>query len=267
MILDGYTLRSVHPYAEPISLAQAKRQLRVDGTDDDTYITALIGAARDYVENSTNCQLVLASFEQQLDEFPCHRLFCLDYPPLRKVTSIAYTDANGTAQTLSTSIYAVDTGMLPGQVSLTYGHVWPPTRCVPNAVTVSFQAGYAIPFTAATNDTITFYGYQPTNGERYRLSATDGVLPGGLSFTQDYYVINASGYTCNFSTTSGGSAVDITSVGTTGTFFAGVIPPAAIHAMLLLISWMYDNRSANIDANKIPPQINWALSSIKWGAY
>ena len=36
------------PTSEPITLAEAKAQCRVDGTDEDTLITSLIGAARQY---------------------------------------------------------------------------------------------------------------------------------------------------------------------------------------------------------------------------
>ena len=42
------------PSAEPISLAQAKKFLRVFNTDDDDLISGLITAAREEVENFTN---------------------------------------------------------------------------------------------------------------------------------------------------------------------------------------------------------------------
>ena len=37
--------------SEPITLTEAKNFLRVDGTDDDTLITALISAAREMCES------------------------------------------------------------------------------------------------------------------------------------------------------------------------------------------------------------------------
>lgn len=266
MILEGYTQRTVEPYTEPVSLAQAKRQLRVDTTDDDTLITSLIVAARQFVENACSVCLVASTYQQMNDGFPCVSLFQLNYPPLRSVTSIQYIDTAGTTQTLSTSKYTVDNGVLPGQVYLSYAQVWPATRCIPNSVLINFQAGYALPFTAAVDDTITFQGYTPTNGDRFRLSSTEGTFPGGLDGTTDYYVINASGSTCKFSTSSGGSAVNVTSTGS-GTFFAGAVPQAAIQAILMLVGWMYENRTPSIDQNSVPPHIGWLLSNVRWGAY
>ena len=38
------------PYGEPVTLTEAKAHCRVDDTDSDTYITALIQAAREHAE-------------------------------------------------------------------------------------------------------------------------------------------------------------------------------------------------------------------------
>ena len=41
------------PAAEPISLADAKAHLRIDGSDEDALLTALIAAARMFVERTS----------------------------------------------------------------------------------------------------------------------------------------------------------------------------------------------------------------------
>jgi uncharacterized phiE125 gp8 family phage protein len=63
------TVQTAAPAAEPITLAEAKAWLRVDGTDEDTLITALIAAARTHVENFTRRALITQQFEVSFDAF------------------------------------------------------------------------------------------------------------------------------------------------------------------------------------------------------
>ena len=64
-------------------------------------------------------------------------------PPLQSVTSITYVDDAGDTQTLSSSLYQVDTKSQPGRIIPAYGESWPTVRSnTLNAVTVNFVAGY-----------------------------------------------------------------------------------------------------------------------------
>ena len=67
-----------------------------------------------------------------------------------------------------------------------------------------------------TNNTITTTSHGLSNGDRIRFvrNTTSAVLPGGLTEGTEYYVVNVSGDTFKVSNTSGGAAIDITSVGT-----------------------------------------------------
>lgn len=66
----------------------------------------------------------------------------------------------------------------------------------------------------ASNDTITSYGHGLSNGDRVVVSAVNAEsLPAGLSEGVAYYVVGATADTFQLSTTSGGTAVDITSTG------------------------------------------------------
>ena len=53
-----------------MSLTEAKLHLRVEVTDDDALITALISAARQYAETLTQRQFVTATWKLVLDSFP-----------------------------------------------------------------------------------------------------------------------------------------------------------------------------------------------------
>lgn len=131
------------PAAEPITLAEAKAHLRVDITDDDSLITALITAARQHVEVITRRQLITATWDLTLDTWPDGDTILVPLPPLQSVTSITYKDSAGTVYTLPTIDYIVDTAEEPGRVVLAYGKTWPSTTLYPaGAITVRFTAGY-----------------------------------------------------------------------------------------------------------------------------
>jgi len=262
MIIDRYTSRIVDPTAEPISLAQAKRQLRVDGTDEDTFISSLISAARAHVEYTCNTQLVIATYQQKLDSFPDCDTISLGIAPLVDVVSITYVDTDGATQTLSTSAYSVAASEKPGKIKLAYGEFWPITRCQRDAVTIKFRAGYARPFTAAVTDVITLLSSEPTALSGVFLSTTD-TLPGGLSLGTAYDT-DTAGTSCNLQVSGSGSDVNITSTGT-GTHFIGVIPETGIQAMLLLISYWYTTRNASTDVEGATPHVGYLLNTLNWG--
>lgn len=55
---------------EPVTLEEAKAHLRVEFDDDDTYITALISAAREYVESFQNRYIAERQYEEGEEELP-----------------------------------------------------------------------------------------------------------------------------------------------------------------------------------------------------
>lgn len=130
------------PSVEPLSLAEAKAHCRVDGSDDDTLITALIVTARRMAEQATGRALVTQSWRYLLDTFPVAAID-LPLPPLVSVQSVKYLDSNGTLQTLvADTDYAVYTSSLLGLVAPAYGMSWPSPRDVREAVRIEFTAGY-----------------------------------------------------------------------------------------------------------------------------
>lgn len=51
------------PSVEPVTVAQAKRHLRIDWSDDDDYIADLISAAREWLESRTSRALITQSLQ------------------------------------------------------------------------------------------------------------------------------------------------------------------------------------------------------------
>lgn len=141
---------SVAPTFTPVSTADARAQCRVDINDDDTLLERKIRAAAAKLESVLDRQFCQATWLAKASSFPVYSdtnpfasLF-LPRPPLASVTSIVYLDANGSSQTFSASDYTVETPTRgQGAVHLDYGVIWPSVISHPNAVTVTFVAGYA----------------------------------------------------------------------------------------------------------------------------
>lgn len=124
---------------EPITLAKAKAHLRVVCDDEDDYIAGLITAAREMAEGRLNRTLV----QRQLTvAFPawCVRM-ALPKPPLVSVDSVVYLDTDGVEQSLDE--YDVQEYATPAAISLSYGTPVPALRWRPDAIRVTYTAGYA----------------------------------------------------------------------------------------------------------------------------
>ena len=131
------------PAIEPISTAEAKLHLRVDGTDEDSLIASLIVAARGDAETITRRALITQTWELVLDAWPAKDWFEIPLPPLQSVTSIKYTDSDGDEHTFDASNYVVDTDSEPGRVRLVDTADWPTVDLYPlSAIRVQFVAGY-----------------------------------------------------------------------------------------------------------------------------
>src|SRR5262245_61367182 len=86
------------PDTPPVSLDEAKAHLRVDHTDDDNYITALIAAATTYLDGWNGVlgrAMITQEWELVLDAFPCGDAIEIPLGPLQDVSRVAYDDSAG----------------------------------------------------------------------------------------------------------------------------------------------------------------------------
>lgn len=149
---------------DPVTLAEAKAQMRVDITDDDALITAYITAARLWCEAYSKKTFATTTWAWQFDFFPNRlvinpatqvwdswlnsrtypytqaQILQVPVPPLVSVTSIQYYDINGVQQTMSLSDYIVIPGNV-GRITPKVGEMWPATQSRAGSVTVTFVAG------------------------------------------------------------------------------------------------------------------------------
>lgn len=134
------TVLASAPTAEPVTLNEVKRQRNITGSDDNEELTRLIYAARRYAENYTGRAFITQVWDLFFDSFP--QKIEVPFAPLQSVTHVKYTDTDGVQQTLSDTLYTVNTNAEPGYIIPAYNEDWPDTRAVPDAVEVRFIAGY-----------------------------------------------------------------------------------------------------------------------------
>ncbi len=141
--------RQTGPAVEPVSVAEAKAHLRVDTSDDDTYIGTLITAGREWCEQYLDRTLVNTQWVMRFDSFPPDGTHDIELPRPPMATAgtttavaLTFTYENGTTATYSTASYRVDRNSTPGAVKTLYGQTWPPHLMDDNAVSVTWWAGY-----------------------------------------------------------------------------------------------------------------------------
>jgi uncharacterized phiE125 gp8 family phage protein len=133
------------PALEPITLYEAKAHLRVDfeTETEDTYISALIATAREYVEQLCG-PLITQTWEQYQSAWPVWGQLQIGKPRLLTVTSVAYTDEDSVEATLSATAYTVDTvnEHKPG-IILKEDQAWPTVNLFNvNPIKITFTCGY-----------------------------------------------------------------------------------------------------------------------------
>lgn len=114
----------------------------VDVSAEMEHVKALIDAATKQAERYTNRAFCTQTFRMSLDCFPSCNTIRLPRPPLQSVTHVKYYDTAGTLQTFSSAYYHVDIDAQPGRIALVEGQAWPATLGRPQAVQVTYVAGY-----------------------------------------------------------------------------------------------------------------------------
>jgi hypothetical protein len=167
-------VRATQPVVEPVSVADAKKHLRVDSTAEDDLITSLISTARAWCEDYTDRTFVMTQLTMRLDSFygevgsPVQFGLRADgsniegrqgtvpnldvelpRPPMMQAgtataVTITYTpNAGVSTATLAASQYRVDRQATTGVCRPLYGQTWPSHLTDQNSTTVTWWAGYS----------------------------------------------------------------------------------------------------------------------------
>ena len=133
------------PVAEPVTLAEARAHLRLDGEvgDDpleDAAILSLITAARQAAEDFTARIFTASRYELRVDAFATRIPFPV--APVRSVQSIAYVDPAGATQAFDTDNYwFYDHPDAPALLAMP-GVSLPTVLDMPGTVRIAFTGGH-----------------------------------------------------------------------------------------------------------------------------
>lgn len=137
--------RVAEPTTEPFTLDQMKNYLRVDDDTDDEFISALISASRERVEDVTGRCLMPQQWQLGLDRFPYRTgEILLPRAPLLSVDSITYLDGDGQRVTIDGSLYTVDTLSEPTRIRPARNTSWPQHVPDTNVILITFTCGYTV---------------------------------------------------------------------------------------------------------------------------
>ena len=127
------------PSGSVVTLAEVKEHLRIDGTDEDTYLGRLITVATNLTENLTGRALLRASYRLEIDDY---RDVELPKPPFNAIDSVTYVDVDGQTQTLASGNYRADTSEEPAVIE--FIDAKPSTQLTnPRPIAVNYSTGYA----------------------------------------------------------------------------------------------------------------------------
>jgi uncharacterized phiE125 gp8 family phage protein len=130
------------PATEPLTLAEAKMYLRIDGDDEDLLIGDLIVAARMVAEEWLKRSLITQSWKLSYDDY-IHELVPLPMGPVASVTSVVVSNRDASTQIIDDAVYTLnsakdalvlDTIVFGFRVEITYVAGYGSAAAVPKPV-------------------------------------------------------------------------------------------------------------------------------------
>jgi uncharacterized phiE125 gp8 family phage protein len=130
------------PAEEPVTLAEAKAWLKVDGADENALIGTLITAARLHLESVTGRALLTQSWRLVLDAWPAGGEVRLPVAPLSALTDIRAFDEDGEEHTIGLAQFLVEAGGAPPRLVLPVTVAGMPVLRQRFGIEIDYVAGY-----------------------------------------------------------------------------------------------------------------------------
>lgn len=130
------------PMVEPISLSEAKEQLRVDFDDDDSIIARIISTAVAFTDakGALGKAMITQKWRQYVGQRPGTVRLLIN--PVQTVTRIRFFDPDGNEQDDDLNNYNVFATNGFTIIQPKPGFDWPETENRPDAIGIEYEAGY-----------------------------------------------------------------------------------------------------------------------------
>ena len=130
------------PETLPLTLDEAKRHLRVEHGDENDLITSLIGAVTAHLDGWSGILGRCLIAQEWKASYPCFkRVLRLPFPDVT-AAAVSYFDAYDEAQAFDASAFRLLEDSAGAYVWLAAGTTYPAVYGRPDAVQVTFTAGY-----------------------------------------------------------------------------------------------------------------------------
>jgi uncharacterized phiE125 gp8 family phage protein len=129
------------PALEPVTVAEAKAHLRIDGTAEDLLIGSLILTSRLHIEAALGLALITQSWTVVLDQWPQYAEVALPLRPVQTIVDVRVLAADGTPETLLPSSYLFEGRGVPPRLVRT-GDAWPKPGRAAAGIEIQLTAGF-----------------------------------------------------------------------------------------------------------------------------
>ena len=130
------------PTDEPVTLAEAKALLRIDGSEEDALLLSLIVTARLTVEDVTGHALITRTVAAVQDRWPPARELPLPVRPLQAVEAVTLPDMQGGEIVWPAANYLVEAAGSHPRLVLAPGAVWPVLHRPSGGIRIRMRAGH-----------------------------------------------------------------------------------------------------------------------------
>lgn len=179
------------PAAEPVTLAEAKAFLRVDGTDEDAFITTLITAARLHVEGTTGRALIAQSWRVVLSDWPEDRAVKLPVGPVISLSAITVFDEQGDPTELALAQFQPETDVAPARIFLPSTIEGQPVIRERAGIEIDYTAGYGTDGSEVPEDlrqaVLSLIGYWFEHRDAVVIAGSGAVVPAGFDRLVNHY--------------------------------------------------------------------------------
>ncbi len=150
------------PVNEPVTLTEFKAHARIDGTNDDVYLTDILKVAREVFERDTGLYIMPQVWGFWFDRIPVQnstewwdgvregsmtqeisRFLEIQSGPIQSIDQVSYyRTGSSVAQIFSDTLYHSDLFNCDGKVILNEGSSWPGSLRLTNAIKIEATLGY-----------------------------------------------------------------------------------------------------------------------------